>query len=481
MTYPAVIFWVLFPFGAVASQRTLLILLFSSFAFGSFAVLPPELTGDRSFTPKTMFAMLLVVRFIVPTLLGAPERLGKLARSKNLGFLLAFLVISVITTIFMPRLFDETIDVIPLRGVLRFASAEPLTPTGTNITQCIYLSISVMVTFAAAMMARTPQFASQLLSAVLVGGVVLFGSGIADMAATALGQSAMLEPFRNASYAIGVNVEIAGVRRVIGLMSEPSTFGTTCVTLGAALVFLRPLYAAGLPRMAATVTALSLVIMALLSTSSAAYVGLAIFGAANVLNIGRRMTVASPVARSGVVLELVAVFVSAIVILAALIFQPELFDPLFRMVDEIIFNKATSDSYLERTFWNQVGWNAFWSTYGLGVGVGATRASNYFVAVLSNTGFLASGCFLIFLVQTFLRRSLVSMQASEFVTALKFAMIPSLGMAALGSATPDFDAWLGLIFGAIAGLSLQKRNAAQAVAISSLESYSPEPDLPAVR
>lgn len=455
MTYPAVIFWILFPFGAVASQRTLLILLFSSFAFGSFAVLPPELTGDRSFTPKTMFAMLLVVRFIIPSLLIAPQRLGELARLKNLGFLLSFLVISLITTIFMPRLFNETIDVIPVRGVLRFASAEPLTPTATNITQCIYLSISVMITFAAALMARTPQFASRLLSALLVGGAVLFGSGIADMAATALGQSAMLEPFRNASYAIGANVEIAGVRRVIGLMNEPSTFGSTCVTLSAALVFLRPLYPAGLPRMAATVTAVSLVIMALLSTSSAAYVGLAIFGAVNVFNVGRRMTIASPIARSGLIPEMVAVFVSVVVILAALIFQPELFDPLFRVVDEIIFNKAMSDSYFERAFWNQVGWNGFWSTYGLGVGVGGTRASNYFVAVLSNTGFLASGCFFIFLIQTFFRRSFVSMQASEFVTALKFAIIPSLGMAALGSATPDFDAWLGLIFGAIAGLSFR--------------------------
>jgi hypothetical protein len=477
MTYPAVIFWILFPLGAVASQRTLLILLFASFTFGSFAVLPPELTGDRSFTPKTMFAMLLVVRFIVPTLLVAPQRLVELARLKNLGFLLAFLAIGVVTTIFMPSLFDGVIDVIPLRGVLRFASAEPLTPTGTNITQCIYLSISVMVVFAAALMARTPQFASQLLSAVLVGGVVLFGSGIADMAATALGQSAVLEPFRNASYAIGVNVEIAGVRRVIGLMNEPSTFGSTCVALCAALVFLRPLYPAGLPRTAATATAVSLVIMALLSTSSSAYVGLAIFGAVNVLNVARRMTIASPIARSGLVPELVAVFISVIVILAALIVQPELFDPFFRMVDEIIFNKANSDSYLERTFWNQVGWNAFWSTYGLGVGVGSTRASNYFVAVLSNTGFLASSCFFIFLIQTFLRRSFVSVQSSEFVTALKFAIVPSLGLAALGSATPDFDAWLGLVFGAIAGLSLQNRNAAQAAHFSSVEPYSPEIDL----
>jgi hypothetical protein len=479
MTYPAFIFWILFLIGAVAGQRTLLILLFSSFAFGSLAVLPPELTAGLSFIPKTMFALLLVVRLMALPLFFSPRRLRELARAENLGFLLAFLVISLVTTIFMPRLFAGTIDVIPLR-VLRFGAA-PLMPTPANFTQSVYLSISVMVTFAAALMARAPQFASQFLSAVLIGGAVLFGSGIADMAATALGQSALLDPFRNASYAMITNAEVAGVRRVVGLMSEASSYGSTCVTLAAALVFLRPLYAAGLPRMAATVTAVSLIVMALLSTSSSAYAGVAIFGAANILNVGRRMISASRVGRSGLGLELVAVFVSIVVILAALIVQPEVFDPLLRIVDEIIFNKATSDSYLERSFWNQIGWSAFWSTYGLGVGLGSTRASNYFIAVISNTGFLASGCFFIFLLQTFFRRSFASIQSSELVSALKFTIIPSFGMAALGSATPDFEPWLGLIFGAITGLSLQAGHASPTERFSSLAAYSPEIDLRGVR
>jgi len=232
--------------------------------------------------------------------------------------------------------------------------------------------------------------------------------------------------------------------------------------------------------MAATVTGVSLIVMALLSTSSSAYAGLAILGAAIILNVGRRMISVSRVSRSGLGLELVAVFASFVVILAALIVQPEVFDPLLRIVDEIIFNKATSDSYLERSFWNQIGWNAFWSTYGLGVGLGSTRTSNYFIAVISNTGFLASGCFFIFLLQTFFRRSFASIQSSELVSALKFTIIPSLGMAALGSATPDFGPDLGLIFGAITGLSLQA-GASPTERFPRLAAYSPEIDLRGVR
>jgi hypothetical protein len=200
--------------------------------------------------------------------------------------------------------------------------------------------------------------------------------------------------------------------------------------------------------------------MALLSTSSSAYAGLTFFGAAYMLNLGRRMAGASPAGRSGLGAEFTVGFVSIIALLFILIVDPEAFDPLLRIVDEIIFNKARSDSFLDRMYWNEVSWNAFRSTYGMGVGLGATRASNYLIAVISNTGFLASSCFFIFLLQTFFRRSYASRTANEIVTALKFTIIPSMGMACLGSTTPDFEPWLGIVFGAITGLSLQRSEVA---------------------
>jgi len=454
MTYPSIIFWLLFFRAAFSNLRTLLILLFSSFTFGALSVLPPELTGGASFVPKTMFALLIVMKYLVPEILTFSPRLIELMRAQNLGFLLAFLVIGVLTTIFAPSLFSGAISVVPLK-VIRFAFTEPLIPSPANMTQSIYLSVSVAATFAMAIIARSPQFPDQLLSALVIGGIVLLGSGIADMAATAVGQSGLLEPFRNANYGMMTNAEVAGLRRVVGLMPEASSYGSACVSFAAALTFLRPSYEAGFPRMVASLTALSLILMALLSTSSSAYAGLTIFGCAQILNVIRRLAGASPIGQVGLAAELGVGILAVVCVLLTLIAQPELFDPLLRLVDEVILNKAASDSFFERSLWNQVGWQAFWSSYGLGVGLGSTRTSNYFIAVISNTGFFGTACFLIFLVQTFLRRSTASLQSSEMVAALKLASIPFLGMAALGSATPDFEPWLAVIFGAITGLSLQ--------------------------
>jgi hypothetical protein len=455
MTYPVFIFWLLFLRATVASERTLFILLFTSFTFGALAVLPPELTGGSSFLPKTMFACLIVVRFVVIPLIYSPQRLIELLRLDHLGFLLAFLLISLITTMFMPRLFENAVDVIPLKFA-RFASSEALTPTMANMTQSIYLTISVAATVGAAMISRSPRFSDNLLTAIRIGGIVLLGSGLLDMLANAIGQADALEPFKNASYAMITNAEIAGVRRVVGLMPEASSYGSTCVSFIAMLAFCRPLYAPGWPRFTVSMTILALITMALVSTSSSAYAGLAFFGAAYLLNLGRRMFGGSATSQIGLRLELTIGFLAIVVLLFVTITNPDVFDPLLRIVDEIIFNKASSDSYMERTFWTQVSWSAFWSTYGLGVGLGGTRASNYFVAVISNTGFLSSICFFVFLLQVFFRRLPSCPKSREMIVALRFSILPILGTAALGSATPDFEAMLGVLFGAIMGLSLRQ-------------------------
>ena len=89
----------------------------------------------------------------------------------------------------------------------------------------------------------------------------------------------LLEPFRNAEYAFLTNDAVgAGVRRVVGFTPEASAYGPICVEFAAATALLRTLYAEGRQRMFATIIAVSLVVMALLSTSSTAYGGLAVLG-----------------------------------------------------------------------------------------------------------------------------------------------------------------------------------------------------------
>ena len=61
------------------------------------------------------------------------------------------------------------------------------------------------------------------------------------------------------------------MRTVVGFTPEASAYGPICVEFAAAIGLLRTLYAEGHQRIFATIVAVSLVVMALLSTSSTAY------------------------------------------------------------------------------------------------------------------------------------------------------------------------------------------------------------------
>jgi hypothetical protein len=61
-------------------------------------------------------------------------------------------------------------------------------------------------------------------------------------------------------------------------------------------------------------------------------------------------------------------------------------DPAARLIETTLLEKADSASGSERFYWNQKSWMAFLDTHGLGVGLGSSRASSTFVAILSQLG-----------------------------------------------------------------------------------------------
>jgi hypothetical protein len=78
--------------------------------------------------------------------------------------------------------------------------------------------------------------------------------------------------------------------------------------------------------------------------------------------------------------------VALALVLAVLIFMQGALDPVQRLIEETLINKSTSASADERFYWNAKSWKAFIDTYGLGVGLGSSRASSYVIAVLSQLG-----------------------------------------------------------------------------------------------
>ena len=172
---------------------------------------------------------------------------------------------------------------------------------------------------------------------------------------------------------------------------------------------------------------IGLVVMALLSTSSTAYFGLAVLGLVYLANWVRRAAFSSPFGQRGLLWELLIGLGGIAALLFVLIASADLFDPLLNVIDEIIFNKPLASSFYERSHSNTIAWETVASTWGLGVGFGSTRTSNWFAAIVSNAGLIGAAFMALFLVQTFATRPIWrTALSSELLAGLKLSLLPAL-------------------------------------------------------
>jgi hypothetical protein len=450
MNYPALIFWLLIAWSVTASRGTLLVLLLASIPFASLALLPPAFLG-MSILPQQMFAVVLILKVVTPELMPLSPKLLTALRLRHLGCLALFLLVGIVATVIAPRLFQGEVVIVPMREAFKTDLLSPILP---NLTQSGYVALSVMTVFAVTLMVDDPGFVETLLAGLLAGGTVCAVTGLIDLAAASTGMESLLEPFRNADYAYLTEASVADVKRVVGFTPEASAYGPICVDFAAGIGLLRTLYAEGLQRILATMVAIGLVVMALLSTSSTAYVGVAVLGLVYAANLVRRGVLASALGQQGLVWE----FLAGLSLIAALLFfliaRADLFDPILNVIEEVIFNKPLTGSFYERSHWNTVGWETVASTWGLGVGFGSTRTSSWLAAIVSNAGLVGAAFMGIFLVQTFARGSIWRTPLSvELLSVLKLSLFPALVMAAINAPGPDFGLWMAVVFGAIAGIA----------------------------
>ena len=219
-------------------------------------------------------------------------------------------------------------------------------------------------------------------------------------------------------------------------------------------MLLRNLYAEGPQRILATGVAIGVVVMAVLSTSSTAFLGLALLGMIYPINWVRRAVFSPELGQSGLIGELLVGLGLLAALLFILIARADLFNPLVGIVQEVILNKPLTDSYYQRSEWSSVAWQTVPSTWGLGVGFGSTRTSSWFAAIVSNAGLIGATCIAIFLVQTFARRpSSRSAFSVELSWGLKLSLLPALAMVGVNSAGPDFGLWMAVVLGAVAGVA----------------------------
>jgi hypothetical protein len=467
---PVIVFWGLLLVGMVSRGPFIFYLLFGSMSFGSFAVIPPELTQGLSFTPPPIIALAIILIYAGGAN-GLSRMLDIALRPSQCLLLFLFWIVAVWVTLFIPRIFAGAVTIIPMK-LEGATSGDPLYPTMQNISQLMYLTISILMVFACALAFRAASTRQHLLGALCLGGALVVLTGILDLA----GLGPYLDIFRTAQYTYLTEVEIADVKRVVGLMPEASTYGSTAVAfLSAIYFFRRAIVSPRLRLYGAPCLIVLLTVFSLLSTSSTAYGGLAVFAAMAAAEWLWRLLTASEGsrAREGLTAEFWAILLGCAAVYVLALTYPAIFDPFLKLLDTIIFKKTASDSFEERSMWTAVSLQALWDTWGLGVGMGATRASNGVVAVFSNSGIVGGIFYYGFLLQTLLRkaRSGTPVDAAT-LNAVRFYMPPILITGVLSGTSADFGIMNACIYAMAAATAWSGRASVPAASrLPSLAAY----------
>lgn len=424
---PIALFWVLAIWGTASRRPVLIYLFFATMPFGAFAVIPTPLTGGLTFTATPVITLLIILRtFLNPM---GPARVLHLALApQRLMLLFLFWLVAAVTTAFMPRLFEGAVMVVPFRGIL--SETAPLRPTAQNLSQFAYLTISVFGVFAFAQILQSATARQHALKAMCLGGAITAATGFLDHASQFLPLNPVLAPFRTASYALAVDVEVLGSKRVVGLMPEASAFGGLCLAfMGALYFYRRAIFDEAIRNVWAPIVLGLLAVCAWLSTSSGTYVGLFLLMVVAAIEWFLRANIngrTHSIYRQGLGSELSVVVTLVMGVAVLLLVWPQALDPLYSLIDRMVLQKSTSDSYAERGMWRSVALASLFETYGFGVGLGGTRASSSMVAVFSSAGIIGGTLYYAFVLQNLLRSAAgAPIETQLIISAFRFSFLPT--------------------------------------------------------
>lgn len=370
-------------------SQMFLFVLVSGLLGGSAAVQLPSLGGSS--IPPTQFALLFLwIRILMPS--GGYAGAVVPAFRQNLALAL-FTAYGLVAAYAGPRIFAGTIDVAPLRFGKQSDPyfVAPLFPSSQNLTTSVYLLGSLLTAVAASIACRFKGGAEQLVKAGIWIGWIHGLTGLLGGVFKGTAVDELLGFFRNANYA-QLDQSYQGFVRFSGLFPEASAWAT----FGYAwFIFMTECWYRGIRPRQTGVTALFLAAVLFFSTSSTAMVGLAIYfglfivralaapGASSALRLQQS------VAAAGMLLLIVAVTVAI---------SPVAMHAVVDLVDHMVLDKADSRSGLQRMFWAMQGWDAFWHSWGLGIGPGSFRSSSLVMAIMGSMGVIGLVTFLIYVI-----------------------------------------------------------------------------------
>lgn len=365
-------------------RGTLIVGLLASMAFGSTAIVTLSSLGGSSPLIYTFFVglMLLAVAARRKIWQDLGYVFGNVGPFWPLAGLVAYVVIGAWV---FPRLFAGQTFAFVQSTVHKGRVVEAaLAPISGNITQSGYFVLGGLTAVAFCILLLRGNRIVQVRRGFFAWCILHAAMGLIDFVGKLAGAGDLLKPIRTASYAFLTEAVQAGFWRIAGAYSEASAFG------GASLACLAFAYTYWRKTGSGLAKWLSVILFALtlLSTSSTAYVGLAIISMPVVFSLLRAFVSGRLVSQDIAILSVAAV--SVLAVLAVSLHNEKSLDPVMRLVDTTITNKIDSSSGKERTYWNVKSLQAVVDTGGIGIGMGSSRASSWPIAVLSQLGLIGA-------------------------------------------------------------------------------------------
>lgn len=360
-----------------AAGATILIALMCAIPFGATAWGSLPALGGSSPQIYTVFALLLVGRVV-----SNPQAILDLRVAFGSHWIMPLIAgITAYTlagSIVYPRVFiGQTSAFVPIKGAI---FEVPLSPVAGNITQSAYFALGALCCIALAADLHRRRNYEAVIKACYAWCATNALLGIIDFCGKLVGLTDILAPIRTASYSYLTASMEHNFWRIAGGFSEASAFaGNTIACVAFAFAYWRETGA----RIAIVLCAANLALL-VLSTSTTAYVALALVClpvlASLLVNVSR-----ANIARRELHILLLGLGVVALSI-AVVVMVPKVAQPFIDMLDYMVLRKGESSSAQERGYWNQKSIESAIDTFGLGVGLGSSRASSWIIAVISQLG-----------------------------------------------------------------------------------------------
>lgn len=317
------------------------------------------------------------------------------------GFWLALMVAyGILSAFFVPRLLADQTIIIPLGQTIHAetGSGVPLAPVSTNITQTIYMIGNLVVFLLVAAVASTRDGLRAAVAALLAYSMATVFFAVVDLVTFSTGLQWTMEFIRNAQYALHVDTEIAGMKRIVGSFTEASAFARSALGV---LGFSGTMWLCGRRSGLTGGLAVSSAVLVVLSTSSTGLAGapvmMMILYATAVILVGQ-----SHGSRIVVFAVITAPLLTIAVVLVAAL-NEDLWRPAFDYINLVVLDKAGSDSGVERSAWNAYAMRNVFETGGIGLGLGTVRTSSFLVALLVSVGVPGTLLYFVFAYQALLR------------------------------------------------------------------------------